>query len=81
MIFMRNEKYCIKFYREYLKYYKCQVFTGNLLIGDGESNCHPSDNFCKETGRKIALERAVARLDRDTRREIWRLYFDRTLQT
>lgn len=79
MIFMKNDKFCIKFYRD-VETYRCEVLNGSTSIGNGESYCHPSDNFCKETGRKIALERAVARLDRETRREIWRLYFDRTLK-
>lgn len=77
---MKNDKFCIKFHRYSNLVYRCQVFTGVLMIGEGRSHCHPTDNFCKETGRKIALERAVARLDKDTRREIWRLYFDRTLK-
>lgn len=28
-------------------------------VGNGTATCHKSDNFCKEIGRKIALERAL----------------------
>lgn len=30
-----------------------------LHLGEGSAYCHPSDNFNKEAGRKIALERAL----------------------
>ena len=51
-------------------------FTGVAL-------CHPSDNFCKETGRKLALQRALDAawrvLAKEDRTRIWSAYFQRDL--
>jgi len=47
------------------------------IIGYGKSQCHPSDNFNKEFGRKNSLARAVENLDRDFRKQIWIAYFNR----
>ena len=30
----------------------------------GLADCSPSDNFCKRTGRKLAMKRAIAKWDR-----------------
>jgi hypothetical protein len=43
----------------------------------GESVCHSSDRFEKETGRKKALTRAVEFLDKPTRTAIWQAYHSR----
>lgn len=39
--------------------------------------CSASDNFCKETGRKVALRRMLDRVgwDRDARRAVWQAYW------
>lgn len=54
---------------------------GYLIIGSGVSSCAPGDNFCKETGRKIALTRAlddcIAGVDKSFRRAAWKAYFNR----
>lgn len=44
----------------------------------GAAYCHPKDNFCKATGRKIALRRVlvVAKLPRQDREAIWREYLN-----
>ncbi len=45
----------------------------------GYSYCHASDQFNKETGRKVSLERALddGRFTREERREVWQNYFRR----
>lgn len=51
----------------------------------GLAVCSKSDRFCKETGRKVALGRAILGLHlgngwpitRTLRREIWNSYFSR----
>jgi hypothetical protein len=48
-----------------------------LVMGYGESLCHPFDNFNKEIGRKNALERAIRHLDRNMRKQIWTAYLNR----
>jgi len=47
------------------------------LVLSGCAYCHPHDNYCKETGRKIALARALERVRRDDRRLFWQAYFAR----
>lgn len=39
--------------------------------------CHPNDNFNKNTGRKIALKRALEQrgFDREDRTKFWQAYF------
>lgn len=58
---------------------ECTLFTdreGTLTAGLGQSFCHPSDNFNKMVGRKIAFERAVISgfPDKHERRAIWNAY-------
>jgi len=50
--------------------------TKNVLFS-GSSLCSSRDNFCKETGRKIALARAIRDLPRDVRQLVWADYFSR----
>ena len=51
------------------------IFLSDL---DGEiygvAYCHASDNFCKSTGRKLALADAMTNFDRDLRKTIWQEY-------
>jgi len=48
-----------------------------LVMGYGESLCHPNDNFNKEFGRKNALARAISKMARQDRTVIWNAYFNR----
>lgn len=50
----------------------------NELVSD-DSFCHDSDNFCKATGRKLALGRALVRLtpDKGMRHTAWMAYLNR----
>lgn len=44
----------------------------------GLAKCGVNDNFCKETGRKIALSRALKCIDdKEVRTAIWNAYFVR----
>ncbi len=43
----------------------------------GVAACHPKDNFCRETGRKLALTRAIAGFDKAHRAAIWAVYLHR----
>lgn len=69
----------------------CIVAPGMLgLVREtyGIAQCHPDDQFCKETGRKIALRRALAKsfhvFDKDERKNLrraaWQAYFARKKQ-
>jgi hypothetical protein len=58
-----------------------QVDDGNdpILEFFGVAHTHPADHYNKETGRKIALERAIecAGLTPSQSREIWAGYYSR----
>ncbi len=43
----------------------------------GASLCHPKDNFCRETGRKLALTRAITGFNKAQRAAIWAVYLHR----
>lgn len=49
--------------------------------GIGVAVISPGDNFCKETGRRLSLKRAMmdAGLDKETRTQIWEAYRISTL--
>lgn len=53
--------------------------TVNALDGteyyEGSVTCSKCDHFRKATGRKAALQRAIAHLDRSIRSDIWATYF------
>lgn len=55
----------------------CELFDekGNL-IQSGYSLCATGDCFCKETGRKLSLARAMknANIPKEERRVIWEIY-------
>lgn len=48
-----------------------------LVRGEGHSYCHPNDNFCRETGRKLALKKALLTATRPFRTAAWRAYLGR----
>ena len=43
----------------------------------GLADCNPTDNFCYESGRKLAMSRALETVDREHRRAIWKAYHNR----
>lgn len=50
------------------------VDSGDVIIWTGKATCSPTDRFERAIGRKIALQRAIAELPRETRRSIWIQY-------
>lgn len=50
------------------------IFPDEFIEFNGESTCHPRDNFSKSTGRKIALAYAIVDFDRNLRKAIWQEY-------
>ena len=56
---------------------RCDFKRGAMpigLYGNGYSYCHPNDNFCRETGRKLALARALRVHIRPFRTAAWKAY-------
>jgi len=43
----------------------------------GVSACNPKDNFRKETGRKLALTRAISGFSKAERAAVWAIYLQR----
>jgi len=37
---------------------------GDIIVSEGVAECHPKDNFCKNTGRKLSLARALKYFDK-----------------
>lgn len=42
------------------------LYRSDTVVSTGFARCHPGDQFCKRTGRAIALRRAVANLPERT---------------
>lgn len=43
----------------------------------GTARCSKKDNFCRETGRKISLARAMKDFNKELRKQIWEAYLGR----
>ena len=56
----------------------CDIYSNNLPfpVGHGEASCYHTDTFCKDTGRKISLAKAMknAMLSKDKRKALWEAY-------
>jgi hypothetical protein len=52
-------------------------FFDQKIVGIGETICCKRDNFCRDTGRKISLLRALqfAGFPKELRVEFWKEYF------
>ena len=78
-ITVNDQEYRVRFRHEVKKF----VNEHRLVcctINDGEEEyalCNPKDQFCKATGRKIALARALKNMnfDKPSRRQFWAEYF------
>ncbi len=52
------------------------IFPNDNTVFNGEAICHPKDNYCKSTGRKLALANAMKDFGRNLRRAVWQEYFE-----
>ena len=54
----------------------CVLSEENKPFGYGVAICSHKDNFCKDTGRKISLARALknANIPKEERKSIWEVY-------
>ncbi len=60
------------FQQEKISHFTYCKMDDNLLE---KTSCSVKDNFCKATGRKIALKRAIELLPKKERTLIWNDYF------
>jgi len=56
----------------------CVIGVGDYHLSSGMADCSVSDQFCRATGRKLALTRAVAELPKHVRKAIWEGYWRAT---
>ena len=58
---------------------RCEIKSGDTLVSWGETVCHPTDNFEKNSGRKRAMGRAfqLAHFNKEFRTKMWEKYFER----
>lgn len=45
------------------------------IAGIGQAFLNPLDNFCKATGRRVSLKRALEGFSNESRRTVWTQYF------
>ena len=59
--------------------YLFQEFDGAWrMVAEGWADCTADDNFCKETGRKVALTRTLRSCpDKQFKRTLWNVYLTR----
>jgi hypothetical protein len=49
-----------------------------IVMFEGKANCHPNDNYCKETGRVLALQDMTRTIDdASIKHELWEVYKNR----
>ena len=49
-------------------YTMCYIYKGIIPSSTGIARCHPRDQFCRKTGRIVALRKAIHNLDLKGRR-------------
>ncbi len=72
--------------QDHIKVTRCAIVHAGEQFSDeknwltiGYAHCHPSDNYSKETGRKLSLARAIKDLQKQHRRTIWQAYLNRNV--
>lgn len=53
---------------------KCFILEDGKEIASAICVTHENDNFCKETGRRLALSRAIKGFTKEVRAAIWETY-------
>lgn len=75
-----NKRYAIKWHHERgAKGSSCtieeMVGETRVFVGTGVALCSVKDQFCKETGRRVSLARAIKEFKRTERAQIWQAYW------
>lgn len=60
---------------------ECNIFAGlkkdytQKFVAGAQAECHEADTYCRSTGRKISLTRALACCEnKDFRKKVWEQY-------
>ena len=61
---VKRREYQVRFRHanKIFRYTICEIKRGEKIVATGATECHPKDNFCYDTGRKISLARALQTL-------------------
>ena len=54
---------------------ECELTRAGVLVAVGHAHCTVADQWRYETGRRLALRKAIYCLPRDVRKDIWSVYF------
>lgn len=72
---MRVEDLRIVFKYEDKRKTTCSVLDENSqVLTQGVAICGSRDHFCRDTGRKYSMKRALEPLSKETRTKIWETY-------
>jgi len=73
---VKRREFQVRFRHEnrYHRYTICKIYRGDWIVAEGMAECHPKDNFCKDTGRKLSLARALQTLFPNKKGKITRDY-------
>jgi len=80
---MKTGNLVIKWYHDFMDFGQhqtcCEIVNGEFKYY-GTALCHKKDQFCKATGRKLSLARAlkVAGLSKNERAKVWEDYRNMT---
>lgn len=61
---VKRREFRVRFHHSNIafRYTICNITRGDKIVASGMAECHPKDNFCKDTGRKLSLARALQML-------------------
>ena len=59
-------------------YCEISIDNGDVKVAKGHTEINPSDNYCRNFGRKLSLARALKNggFNKDERTEFWKMYFN-----
>lgn len=74
-------KYAVKWWHNAPFNTQCQIWeldSSTVIPRFGGAQCSPKDHYCKETGRKISLAKAIEDFPKKIRQVFWNTYLNRT---
>lgn len=76
IVTVNGKEYKVQFAHYANKKSRCQIVSGEMIIGAGVAVCSPEDQFCRARGRKLALSRAIIEaFPRTERTAFWEAIF------
>ena len=76
IVTVNGKEYKIQFSHYKQRKSRCQIVSGEMIIGAGLAVCSPEDQFRRARGRKLALSRAIIEaFPRPERAAFWEAVF------